>query len=44
MIPCDTIMNSLIEKIGEVDLQIVELALKEKIKEEIEKPKSKKIS
>ena len=44
MIPCDAIMNSLIEKIGEVDLQIVELALKEKIKEEIEKSKSKKIS
>ena len=40
MIPCDTIMNSLIEKIGEVDLQIVELALKEKIKEEMtSKPK-----
>ena len=42
MIPCDAIMNSLIEKIGEVDLQIVELALKEKIKEEITS-KSKEI-
>ena len=35
-------MNSLIEKIGEVDLQIVELALKEKIKEEMTS-KSKEI-
>ena len=35
MIPCDTIMNSLIEKLGDIDLQIVELALKEKIKEEM---------
>ena len=42
MIPCDAIMNSLIEKIGEVDLQIVELALKEKIKEEMT-TKSKEI-
>ena len=42
MIPCDAIMKSLIEKIGEVDLQIVELALKEKIKEEMTS-KSKEI-
>ena len=35
MIPCDTIMNSLIEKLGEIDLQIVELALKDKMKEEM---------
>ena len=40
MIPCDTIMNSLIEKLGEIDLQIVELALKDKMKEEMtSKPK-----
>ena len=30
MIPCDAIMNKKKKKIGEVDLQIVELALKEK--------------
>ena len=42
MIPCDAIMNSLIEKIGEVGLQIVELALKGKIKEEMTS-KSKEI-
>ena len=41
MIPCDTIMNSLIEKLGEIDLQIVELALKDKMKEEMTS-KSKK--
>lgn len=42
MIPCDTIMNSLIEKLGEIDLQIVELALKDKMKEEMTS-KSKEI-
>ena len=41
MIPCDTIMNSLIEKLGDIDLQIVELALKYKMKEEMTS-KSKK--
>lgn len=41
MIPCDTIMNSLIEKLGDIDLQIVELALKDKMKEELTS-KSKK--
>lgn len=41
MIPCDTIMNSLIEKLGEIDLQIVEIALKDKMKEEMTS-KSKK--
>ena len=41
MIPCDTIMNSLIEKLGDIDLQIVELALKDKMKEEMTS-KSKK--
>lgn len=35
MIPCDALINSLIEKIGKIDLQLVELALKEKIKEEL---------
>lgn len=44
MIPCDNLMNSLIEKIGEVDLQIVELALKEKIKEEMVEQTNKKTS
>ena len=41
MIPCDTIMNSLIEKLGEIDLQIVEIDLKDKMKEEMTS-KSKK--
>lgn len=44
MIPCDAIMNSLIEKIKEVDLQIVELALKEKIKEEMTSKSQENIS
>lgn len=35
MIPCDAIMNFLIEKIGDIDLQIVELALKNKVKDEM---------
>ena len=41
MIPCNAIMNSLIEKLGDIDLQIVELALKDKMKEEMTS-KSKK--
>ena len=41
MIPCDAIMNSLIDKIGEIDLQIVEHALKDKLKEEITEDKQK---
>ncbi len=43
MIPCDTIMNSLIEKLGEIDLQIVELALKDKMKEEMTSKSNKGI-
>ena len=43
MIPCDTIMNSLIEKIGDIDLQIVELALKDKMKEEMTSKSNKGI-
>lgn len=43
MIPCDTIMNSLIEKLGDIDLQIVELALKDKMKEEMTSKSNKGI-
>ena len=43
MIPCDALMNSLIEKIGEIDLQIVELALKDKMKEEMTSKSKKSI-